>query len=82
MHAQRKTPRFAAGRQAVDKVCSINNSAVILRNEVTKDLINCSGDEVFEILRLRFAPLRMTEARFADKRKRPADMICSLYERQ
>ena len=39
------------------------NGIVILRNEVTKDLISLKT-ACFKILRLRFAPLRMTKRAF------------------
>ena len=39
---------------------------VILRNEVTKDLMKTRNGEHFKILRLRYAPLRMTNPGFVD----------------
>ena len=55
-----------AGRwfQTADRVSHLNPRTVILRNEVTKNLEDEQNVEHFKILRLRFAPLRMTKTGF------------------
>jgi len=55
---------MAASFQCVDKVPSHKKRAVILRNEMTKDPVDQLNVELFKILRLRFAPLRMTNSEF------------------
>ena len=52
------------GAQAVDKVASHKKRAVFLGNIVTKNPVDQLNVELFKILRLRCASLRMTESEF------------------
>ena len=63
-NSKRPLPERAEVVQCVDKVPSHKKRAVILRNEVTKNPVDQLNAELFKILRLRFAPLRMTNSEF------------------
>jgi len=65
--------------QAVDKVPSHKKRAVILRNEMTKDPVDQLNVERFKILRLRFAPLRMTNSEFVYSLRTAFDAVLAFY---
>ena len=64
IHRRNAPPEKPGGAQAADKVASHKKRAVFLGNIVTKNPVDQLNAELFKILRLRCASLRMTESEF------------------